>query len=105
MKPRTLKPYIKKCEACGIEIEARTCKKQFCAKCKAERNKTFARINRQREREIAAAEKAMRKRNKARNDIEKIAQEARAAGLSYGQYVAQMHEEAEKERKRRAKEK
>lgn len=101
MKPRTLKPYIKKCEACGLEIEARTCKKQFCVKCKAERNKTFARIRKQRERELAAAEKAMRKRNKARNDIEKIAQEARAAGLSYGQYVARLEAEREKEKSKK----
>lgn len=99
-KPRILKEYTINCRGCGKEIVAKTAKKEWCEACRLERCREFARRTKQRNREAAKRERAAMEKKKTQG-IEAIVAQASAAGLSYGQYVAQMHDEAERERKRR----
>lgn len=76
------KVYRKQCIICGKEFETISAAALTCGKqCRNERNKTIHE----------------KKRNPTQNnnDISSVLQKARAAGMSYGKYVAMIEREGE----------
>lgn len=80
---------VKRCVVCGCELKSRHWNAKYCDGC----NK---RIKKDKQREYERRHRCIQKRKDLGKrdtvsmtaDIEQLAQEARKAGMSYGQYVA-----------------
>ena len=84
-----------KCQMCGAEFEAKSNKAKFCDPCKAQRKRDWARKNYLARTQGAEVAERYLAAAKSVKNMNAVLQEASAAGLSYGQYVAQ--EERKKE--------
>lgn len=79
-----------KCEDCGCEFDyippqRRGAKKRFCPECRAERQRALKR--KQRDTELYGVYQPRRARSSGMSEIARLAAEARAQGLSYGEYI------------------
>jgi len=80
---------MRSCDICGKAMTEGSVRRYYCSdECaraaKRARNKVYARERRMREEQ----EKAKPKPNGKRSELSRIAALAKAAGMSYGQYVA-----------------
>lgn len=81
-----------KCEMCGCEFVSKYRSRQFCDKCRVEREREQRAEYRK---QFQSVDKEMRKKpdNKTKKpalSIAEISRRASAAGMTYGQYVAEM---------------
>lgn len=90
------KKVDKPCEDCGTMLLGVSMHRKRCPKCARERERERSR---QRKAEQRARERVLAKSKIAkpkRESIEDINRKAKAANMSYGQYVAMMNERKEK---------
>ena len=81
-----------KCEICGCEFVSKYRSRQFCDKCRAEKDRQY---NAEYRKQFQSVGKESRKKtnNKTKKpvlSITEIAKRASDAGMTYGQYVAEM---------------
>jgi ribosome-binding protein aMBF1 (putative translation factor) len=86
------------CEICGFIVpEATGPRQKYCPDCAEVKNKASKRKSNKKNKEDYVIRAQLRKRTEKANErralIDEINREAKAAGLSYGQYVARMYEE------------
>lgn len=80
---------LKVCEVCGKEFMGVKCAKVCSPACRKEANRVRDAIERIKQKEQQADRKEM-------SDLARINAEARAAGMTYGQYVALKNTEKER---------
>lgn len=81
-----------KCEMCGCEFMAKHGNRRNCDKCKSEKTKKYKSEYRQKWKSVGkeTRKKPEKKTEKPVFSITEIAKRASAAGMTYGQYVAEM---------------
>ena len=77
------------CKMCGAEFEAVGANAKFCAECKKQKQREWHRNNYIKQTQGAEVGERYAAAEKQRKDMNEVLAKANAAGLSYGQYVAQ----------------